>query len=156
MTAHYDPERLVVLANGARVPFEQACLRVGTVTAYLEDPSLEWDMVHLLRQVCLGNTIDPEQTRALVREKLLQPDGTVEPILEAIVLSAVRGEGRLLRLESPFTDPLDRATAEFFLAREYVRNHMEAPDATAFLTHDPLQKSFEEYRKGTDPGSKWT
>lgn len=156
MSGPYDPNRLITLANSSRVPFEAACLHLNTLVSYLEDPSLEWDVLPLLRRVCLGETLDPEQTRALGHEQLLQPDGSVEPVLKAVVLAAVRGEGQLLHIDSPFTDPLDRAMADYFCAREYVRTRMEPAAAAAFFARDPLQQSFEKYRNATDTGTKWT
>ena len=115
-----------ILALALAVPLSVAARNYGLLSSYLEDPDSEWDLAFYLREVCLGRPIDPEQTRALIAEKLLNPDGSPDPGMEAVVLSAVRGEGRALHLATPFTDPLERAMAEFIMAREYIRGHLEA------------------------------
>jgi hypothetical protein len=144
-------ERTIVLANSARLPLGAVAIAYGLLSSHLADPDSDWDVVYHLRQVCLGHPIEPEQTRALIREKVLMPDGSLDPVLEAVVLSSVRGEGRNLHLDSPFTDSLDRAMAEFINAREYIRSRMEVPEAEGFIADDPTKQIRDSLRS-----KKWT
>lgn len=155
MTAAGNPNRPATLANGATVPLAEAARWLALLESYADDPGLEWEMLHLLRAACLGRRLEPEQLRALVSERLLESGGAVDPTLNAVVLSAVRGEGRVLHLESPFTEPLDRAMADYIRSREYVRAHLDPAAAEAFLAQDPVQDSFERYRDATHPGTNW-
>ena len=116
---------------------------MGLLKSYLEYPDLEWDGVYYLREVCLGRPIEPEQTRTLVREQLLRDDGSVDPAMQAVVLSAVRGEGRVLHIESPFTAPLDRSVAEYLIARDYVRSHFDDANARAIFNYDPVGRTLD-------------
>lgn len=149
-----DPHatRSIVLANGSRVPLARAATNLALLTDYLSDPDSDWDIVYYLREVCLGRRIEPEQTKALIKEQLLLPDGSVDPAMEAVVLSAVRGEGRVLHIGSPFTDSLDRAMAEFVNARNFVRSQLDEPDAEAFLRDDPARHALDLLK----PPKKWT
>lgn len=113
-------------------------------------------MVYLLRRACLGQAIDADHARALTGERLLRPDGTVEPVLREIVLSSVRGQGRLLHLDSPFTETLDRVMAEYIQSREYVRCSLPLREAEAFLASDPVERSVRRVLKATAPESNWT
>jgi hypothetical protein len=144
--------RPIVLANGARVPLDVAATNLALITSYLADPDSEWDIVNYLREVCLGRPIEPEQTLALVREQLLSPDGSVDSAMQAVVLSSVRGEGRLLHLVSPFTDPLDRAVAEFLMARDYIRSYLSPGEAKSVLEDDSVEKGLGLLRRAR----KWT
>jgi hypothetical protein len=139
----------VVLANGGRVPLEVASANFALLNAYLAEPDSEWDVVYYLREVCLGRPIDPEQTRALVHEKLLAPDGSVDPAMRAVVLSAVRGEGRVLHLASPFTDPTDRALSEFLTARDHIQSYLSDSEVKTVLD-DPVQRALKT------PPKRWT
>lgn len=141
--------RPVVLANGDRLLLRVAAANYARLASHLAEPDSEWDMVFYLREVCLGRPIDPEQTRALVHERLLAPDGTVEPAMRAVVLSAVRGEGRVLHLASPFTDATDRALAEFLTARNYVHSYLSDAEAQAVFD-DPVFRALQ------NPPKRWT
>jgi len=105
----------------------------------MEDPDQEWDMVYFLRQVCMGREIEPEPKRALIRERLLQSDGTPAPDMKAVVLSSVRGEDRAIHISSPFTDPVDRAMADFIISREYIRANLPKAVAESFLADDKVK-----------------
>lgn len=145
--------RLVQLCNGDRLPLSLAAARLGLLVSYQEgEHDGEWNPLYLLRELCLGRPLAPEQLRDLRAEQLVTPAG--EPIdgLRAVVLSAVRGEGRALRLDSPFTDPLDRAMADYLIARHFIRAHLDEPEATAFLADDPVQTALDHARRATGPG----
>ncbi len=118
---------------------------------HLQDPDLDWPYVHLVRELCLDRPIEPEQRRALVREGLLGEDGALDPSLAAVVRAAVRGEDRLLRLDSPFTHSLDRAMADYLCARTFIRGHLEDAAAEAFLSSDPSRDAEQEFRERTTP-----
>jgi hypothetical protein len=131
-------KKLVVLANGASIPLEVAAWNLGLLSNYLSNPDLEWDGVYYLREVCLGRPIEREQAQTLVREQLLLPNGKPDLAMQAVVLSAVRGEGRVLHLDSPFTDPTERAIADFLGARDYLRSYLSEEDIRAVSSHDSL------------------
>ena len=134
-----SPTRIAILANGDRVPLERAAFFLSLLDAYLHGHEAEWDPVVLLRELSLGRDILPEQARSLEGEGLLEPDGTLDPVLRSVVLSAVRGEGVALRLDPPFTDPLDRTLAELLAAQEYIRSHLPPAEADVVLQGpDPL------------------
>jgi hypothetical protein len=140
------------LANGERVPLAAAASKLARVTEYLAVPDSEWDVVFYLREVCLGREIEPEQERALVRERLLEPDGRLDPVMRAVVLSAVRGVGRTLHIDSPFTDQVDRDIAEYLLARDGIRSALGTDEARAVLAYDPVQRLFDDHQQF----KKWT
>lgn len=99
----------------------------------MSDDHSHSDLIYFLREVCLGRIIQPEQAQVLIQEQLLTDDGRVDPSMQAVVLSAVRGEGKKLHIISPFTDPLDRAIAEFVNARNYIRSYTDEPETKAIL-----------------------
>jgi len=105
--------RMVVLANGDQVPIGDASVCYGLLCSHLECPDTEWDAVFYLRMLCLGDAIEREQLTILRQEGLVEADGSVGETMKSIVLSSVRGEGRLLHLDSPFVDPEDRKIAIF-------------------------------------------
>lgn len=142
-------DRIVILATGERLPLGVVCRHLGVLASYLEDTEQDWHYLPLLRRVCFGLPVDPEQRRALARERLTEPDGTVDAALLAVVRAAVRGEGEHLRLESPFTDPVDRAMADYRRAQTYLRGHLDDPDT--FLTADPTRDAEHRYRESTKP-----
>lgn len=139
-------DRLSVLANGDLVPLPDAASSYGLLHSYLRTDWLAWDPLPLLREACLGHTLDPEQRQELVRARVLTADGSVAPAMRSVVLSAVRGDGPHLRLDSPFTDPVDRVLAEYHIAREAVRSLLDPAQATAFLRYDPAERALEEFR----------
>lgn len=145
--------RPVVLANGTRVPLQVAASNLKLLAEHLAVLDSEWDVVYHLREVCLGRPLEPEQTRALVRERVLAPDGTVDPAMRAVVLSAVRGEGRVLHLESPFTDATDRALAEFLMSRDHILCYLDEADAKAVFD-DPVMRALQS-GPPKDP-KRWT
>ncbi|MGL6075466.1 MAG: hypothetical protein ACRC8S_15025 [Fimbriiglobus sp.] len=156
MNKDIPSQKFISLANGDRVRLWDAATQLGILETYLHDSDdEEWNLVPLLRQVCLGHKIDPDQTRALIRQELLLPNGTVEPVLKSVVLSAVRGEGQLLHLESPFTNPLDKAMAEYINSREFIRNSLSETEAKEFFAYDPVQEAYEKLKKATDPTQSW-
>jgi hypothetical protein len=126
-------DRVATLANGDRVPLWQAAHQYAIVKGYLESPDSEWNLVYYLRQLCLGREVEPEQRAALAREALIGEDGRVDPVLNAVMLSAVRGEERLLHLDSPFVDVQDRLITEFLVARDELPREVLA----AIAAEDP-------------------
>lgn len=129
--------RIATLANGEAVPLARAAAVYSRLDSYLRHSDAEWDIPYFLREVCLGRSIEPEQSRVLAREGLLAPDGRPDPDVRAVVLAAVRGEGRLLHLSSPFTDADDRAVAEFLNARDHIASLLPEAEARSLLA-DPL------------------
>ncbi|QJW98485.1 hypothetical protein [Frigoriglobus tundricola] len=145
-------ERTAILANGAVVPLVEAEDRFGRLQNLLRRRDcMEWDGLYFLREVCLGRPIDPEPSATLVHERLLEPDGTPDPVMCAVVLASVRGCGRELHLDSPFTDSLDRALAEFVHARNMIRSDMETAPAEAFIQHDPVEDGLKRLRNAPPP-----
>jgi len=145
-------DRKVILANGDSVPLRAASLNYGRLQAAIEIADGEWEPLHLLRRVCLGEDLDREQRVDLVRQRLLTEDGSVDPCMKSVVLSSVRGQDHQLFLDCPFTSAFDRALSEYLNSRDYVRAH--APDkqsAEAFLAHDPLERALEAFRKPLTP-----
>lgn len=139
MSDDFTPSRLVTLANGSTVPLGRAAAQLGILRSYLDLQDTEWDAVYYLREVCLGRSIEPEQAQTLARARLLHPDGTVDPVLRAVVLSAVRGQGRVLHLDSPFTDPLDQALANYAHACNTIESYLDPEQARSFFANSPLQ-----------------
>lgn len=142
--------RPVVLANGDRVPLIAAATSYGHLSDYLTDPDSDWDVVYYLREMCLGRDIEPEQSRALIHARLVEADGVPGAAMRAVVLSAVRGEGRHLHLDSPFTDPLDRSIAEFITARHYLHSFLDGSELKEVLD-DPVRRALEN-----PPPKRWT
>jgi hypothetical protein len=144
--------REVVLANGDRVSLQDAALRHMRLRAQLALEEEEWDVVYHLREICLGREIDPEPERFLIREGWLCEDGTADPALRSVVLSCVRGEGRLLHLDSPYTEPLDRALAEFFISREQLLAQLDPADAQILFEKPQHEKGFDALREASREG----
>ncbi len=57
-----------------------------------------------------------------------------------------------MHIVSPFTDPLDRAVAEYVTARDYIRTHLSDVEAKTVLDHDPVEQAFGMLRRS----KKWT
>lgn len=129
-------ERISLLANGASVPLATAAPYFALLRSHLDNPDAEWDVVFHLRETCLGRKLEPEQIRTLAAEGLLGRDGRPDPVLRAVVLSAVRGEGRALHLVSPFTDPVDRAIVEYLAAKDYLSTALEPAEARELFADD--------------------
>lgn len=139
--------REVLLANGDRVALGVAVRQCGRLTAALQSNEAEWDIVYHLREVCLGQVIEPEAERFLIHEGYLGRDGAVDPALRSVVLAAVRGEGRVLRVESPYVDPLDRARAEFLGAREQLLAQLDPAERAAVFDKPPLERHLDALRE---------
>jgi hypothetical protein len=104
-------QRVATLANGEQVPLEEAAHYYGLIRGLLQEPYGEWDVVYYLRQACLGEDLEEEHLRVLRSHQMLTSLDDVEPVLRAVVLASVRGEGRTLYLDSPFVTPHDRLVA---------------------------------------------
>lgn len=139
--------RQVLLANGDRVALGVAVQQCGRLAAALQLDEDEWDVVYHLREVCLDRGIEPEVKQFLINEGYLGPDGSVDPALRSIVLAAVRGEGRVLRVESPYVDPLDRARAEFLGAREQLLAQLDPDERAAVFDKPPLERHLDTLRE---------
>ncbi|MBY0456217.1 MAG: hypothetical protein K2V38_02650 [Gemmataceae bacterium] len=146
-------DRTAVLANGDRVPLLEAALSQMRLAAQLPLEESEWDVVYHLREVCLGRPIDREPERTLIREGWLGEDGGVDPVLRSVVLAGIRGEGRQLRLDSPYTDPVDRALADFFLSREFLASQLDHADLPALFDKPPLDRAFDHLRNLAQEGN---
>lgn len=131
---------MATLACGGVVPIVRAAAFLSQLRSFLEHQDTEWDVVYYLRELCLGRSIEPEQKRCLVREGLLSATGDLDPDLRSVVLSAVRGEGRVLTVSSPFTDAADRAVAEFLNARHYITCFLDEAEAKQLLAGDPIDE----------------
>jgi hypothetical protein len=150
-------DRLALLANGDTVPLPEAASHYALLRSYGQTDWLAWDPLPLLREVCLGKDIDPEQRREMAANGILPADGSVPDALRSVVLSAVRGHGKYLTVDCPFTDERDRILAEYELAREAVRSHLDPPVAAAFLRYDPTQTATDQFVQGLqreDGGTK--
>jgi hypothetical protein len=112
--------RSTVLTNGGTLPLSEAIEWFDRLALAQDADDLEWDPLYHLRAAAIGQPLDPAATRTFAQARLLNPDGTLDPGFRDVILSAVRGQDRALHLESPFTDQLDRALAEFARAREVI------------------------------------
>jgi len=131
------------------MPLSVAASYYAVLESYLADPDSEWDVAYFLRELCLGREIEPEQMRALNVEGSLLFDDTGElfPEMRAVVLSSLRGEGRQLHVASPFTDPLDRAIAQYMIARDYIRTRLDDHEAKSTLEYDPVDQELRRFRR---------
>jgi hypothetical protein len=139
--------RVAILANGDRLPLGIAVLHQMQLVGQMALQDLEWDVVYHLREVCLGRSIDREPERFLIREGFLLEDGTVEPGLRSVVLSSVRGEERQLHLDSPFTDHVDRALAEFFGSREILLAHLPRGESQQLFEKPQFDRALDLLRQ---------
>jgi hypothetical protein len=117
-------DRTVTLSNGAGVSLLESARCFAVLQGFLDSPDSEWNLIYYLRQQCLGKTIDDEQRAALIREGLLEADGSASSAIEATVLSSVHGDGRILHLVSPFTEREDRMISEYIIARDELPEHV--------------------------------
>lgn len=116
--------RFTTLANGDAVPLWNARHWFEKLESYQKVQDAEWDVVYHLRELCLGRTLEEEQIRSLAHEGFLSAEGAVDPVLRSVVLSSVRGEGRLLRLDPPYTDEVDRRIADYLSAQNILPSHL--------------------------------
>ena len=72
--------------------------------------------------------------------------GRIDPVLRSVVLAAVRGEGTVLRVDSPFTTSLERVLAELIHAKSYLRAHFPE-EAEQLLQSDPLGRLLKHLPK---------
>lgn len=139
--------REVALANGDRLSLRDAVVKHMRLEAAIGLEEQEWEVVYHLREVCLGRPIDPAPERFLIREGWLREDGTVDPALRSIALSSVRGEGRLLHLDCPYTDDLSRAIATFYAAREELLAKLDPADAHIVFEKSDLEQRIDAVRE---------
>jgi len=136
-------ERTAVLANGDRVPLIDAALAYRSLQTVFAMEGVaggaERNTLYHLRAICLGRTIGAESQRILIENQLLRPDGSTDPVVKAIVLSAVTGVEQELHLRSPFTDRLDRALSEYVTSRDFIRCFAEGPGVDTLLNDDPIE-----------------
>ena len=125
--------RPVILANGDQVPLDLAASAWREIRSCQDLLDLERDTLYFLRQVCLGQQIEPDQERSLLRLGMLDENHGISPLLKSVVLSSVRGEGRILHVDSPFTNPLDQAIAEFIGSCDYLQSHLTETDLRLLL-----------------------
>ena len=157
MSSVHPLDRTVLLASGATVPLREAVVHYTALVTFAGCNDGEWDVLHLLRQACLGQPLDPGQRLALAREGLLDGAGKIEPVLREVVLASVRGQGRVLYIDCPFVTHLDRAVAEFEGARDVIRTHLDDPQvAREYLQQDRLSDHIDAWRRhlrrGPSPG----
>ena len=110
--------RPALLANGTDVPLDDAARAYALLRGLVGTPDGEWDLLFPLRQLCLGRPVEDGPAEGLARIGVLNADGSVPPTTAAVVLSAVRGDGRALHVSSPFVDTEDRLLAEYLIARD--------------------------------------
>lgn len=116
MTTDLPHDRPIVLCNGATVPLWEAAHTTAVLRRYLEAAAPEPELVFYLREACLGREVRPDRRAELCRECLIEPDGSIDGVMRAVVLSAIRGEGRAIRFDSPYTDREDRLIADYLVA----------------------------------------
>lgn len=131
----------ITLTNGAQVPVGSLTSYLNLLQSHLGTPDQEWDVVYFLRELCLGRSIEPEQQRAVAGVGLLESDGTVHPLLRDVVLASIKGRGRVLTLELPYTDVTDEAMCEFIRHREYLRHMLPDPQAEELFRTSPGEQS---------------
>jgi hypothetical protein len=146
--------REAILANGDRVNLLDAAVHHGQLSAQIALEDSEWDVVYHLRQVCLGHEIDREPKALLIQEGWLNKDGTPKPALRSVVLSSVRGEQRALHIDLPYTDPLDRALAEFFNNREFLLSELESADVSTLFEKPALELTLSALSEEFNRASK--
>lgn len=112
--------RDTVLANGGRVPLADAVDHYDRLRAAVGADDNEWDVLYHLRELALGRPVEDIVRRSFARDGLLDPDGELDATFRDVILSSVRGQDRVLHLDSPFTDSLDRSLAEYVTARQDV------------------------------------
>jgi hypothetical protein len=149
-------DREAVLANGGHLPLADAVRWYDRLVTLVGADQTEWDVLYSLRQLALGRQVDREPLGELVREGLATPDGRLDPGLRDVILSAVRGEDHRLRLESPFTDSLDRALAEFRGARDQLyaaidAGQLEPLSARQFLSPSRFHRAMDQLQEPTSP-----
>lgn len=130
------PARFATLTTGETAPLVPAARALARLQDLLDCPDAEWDLAYHLRELCLGRPVDPQPLRTLTQERLVGPDGEVDPTLRAVVLAAVRGCGRVLHLEPPFVDRVDQRIAEFVAAREYLEVELASDEFANLLAGD--------------------
>ena len=113
-----------------------ACAAYSLLVSYHDNPDLEWDVVYFLRELCLGRSVDKEPLQTLRQEGLIASDDGVDPVMKAVGLSAVRGEGRHLHVGSPFTDPKHRAVALFLHSKALIELLLPEADVAAVMSED--------------------
>jgi hypothetical protein len=107
----------VTLAAGGRFSRLQVAEEYKFLSSFLEYSDSEWNLLYYLRQLVLGNEIEEDQKHALINENILEPDGTVRPITESVVVSALRGMDRNLYFDSPYATAHDRTLGDLITAR---------------------------------------
>lgn len=128
--------RIAQLSTGEVVPLLSAARWLSHLSDCVRTPDDEWDIVYHLRQACLGHPPAPEIMAALAADDFVTADGEVDPVVRAVVLAAVRGEGRALHLVSPFTEASDRMIANFVAAREYLEVELSPAEFQELLAGD--------------------
>lgn len=126
--SHLFQDRHAILATGDDVLLAHAHHFYSLLRLRVADTADEWHVIYHLRELCLGKPVESDVLRHLKRIEMLGPDGDVDPTLRAVVLSAVRGQGKNIRLSSPFTDATDEALSEFFWNREYLLCSLDPPE----------------------------
>ena len=97
--------------------------------------------------MALGNTLNPEVTKELCEEGLLNDSGALDQVRKDVILSAVRGEGHNLFLNSPFTNFNERTIAEFMTARDRIRLLLPRNESEKIITTDPMTDNMNLIRK---------
>jgi hypothetical protein len=147
-------ERMATLANGAAVPISKVVAVLGKLDRCLSQPDSEWEVVFYLRELCFGREVEPEHVRALIAEGLLDEDGRLESGVRDVVLSAVRGEGRSLHLDSPFTDPDARSVANFLNGRDYISSFLPEDEAKVYLDAANLEDQIRQVLRSQEEAAR--
>jgi hypothetical protein len=132
-------KRDIVLANGASVPLIRAAANFGILRESLAPDHEGWSSAALLRKVCFDQPIEEEQRQTLQTQGLLNQEGEVDPVMREVVLASLRGTGKQLYLDSPFTEDWDRTLADLLNAREEIRTHLNPHQASELLMDEPVE-----------------
>src|ERR1700733_9061520 len=124
----------IMLSSGLQFPLAAVSRNLAMLRQHLDSGITEKRVVlYELRQLCLGRKVSPAAQRNLKDAGFLSEDGTMEPVLKGVVLSALQGEGYGLYVISPFTSSLDRTLAEYIQSRERILAEVPENDAKRFL-----------------------
>jgi hypothetical protein len=126
----------VRLSNGQTVSLAAASNYLDLLETFIGSDDQDRHALYRLRQVCLGDVMNEDDQQILKDNLLRKQDGTIDPELRAVVLSAVRGEGQALHLDSPFTNSWDRTVSNLYRSRAQIRLELGFDNA-AILLNEP-------------------
>lgn len=145
----------VLLATGIQAPLLGVTGALFLLDRLLASTPDNRKLVGQLRQACLtAQPVSPELAATFAYYGFGDADGTIDPVVQQVVLAAVRGEDIDLHIVSPYVNAWDRALSDLVISREKIRGKLPTEQAETLIAGS-LGLSTSSDTPLPKPGESW-